>query len=82
MPLSMRCQKWLCERRRVSACMFMHAHLCAEGEQGAFHADPGEFGFLLTEDLCLNAFFPLAIPHCQDFNIFWKHVICLAISVC
>lgn len=59
------------------------AHLCTERERGAFHVDPREFGFLLTEDLCLSTFsFTLAIPHCQDFNIFWKHVICLAISVC
>lgn len=82
MPLAMRYQKRLCERPCMSLCVLVHAHLHAEGQQRAFHADPGEFGFLLTKDLCSNAFFPLAIAHCQDFNIFWKHVICLAISVC
>lgn len=58
MLLTMCCQKRLCQRRRVSLCMLVRAHRRAEGEQGAFRADPGEFGFLLTEDLYLNAFFP------------------------
>jgi len=70
-------------RRRACQCVCPCVHASTRRESGdQFNADPGEFGFLLTEDLRSNAFFSLAIPLCQDFNIFWKCVVCLAISVC
>lgn len=50
--------------------MSARAHLRAEGERGAFPADPGESGFLLTEDLCSNAFFSPSNPSLSGLQYF------------
>lgn len=65
-------------------CMSM-CHLCTsawgESRQGSMLVlgNLASFKFRISAQ---THFFPPAIPLCQDFSIFWKHVICLAISVC